>query len=48
MDEPPFWRKPAAALLAEFATTENGLTSEEATLRLARCGGNDAAAPRAR
>lgn len=46
MEGPSFWRKPAKALLAELTTTENGLTSQEATLRLARYGSNDAAAPK--
>ena len=46
MTETAFWKQPLAALLAELATTDNGLTSKEAALRLQRYGGNDAAAPK--
>jgi Mg2+-importing ATPase len=43
MAETAFWQQPAAALLAELATTDSGLTSQEAALRLLRYGSNDAA-----
>ena len=46
MLEPGFWKKSAAALLRELATTDRGLTSQEAAQRLARYGGNDATAPK--
>ena len=45
MTETVFWQLPAAALLAELGTTDSGLTSREAALRLLRYGSNDAAAP---
>jgi len=41
-----FWQRSTAALFAELATSEDGLTSDEAAARLARYGNNDAAAPR--
>ena len=46
MTETAFWKQPAAALLAELGTTDSGLTSQEAALRLLRYGSNDAAAPK--
>ena len=46
MLEPGFWKKSAAVLLRELATTARGLTSQEAAQRLARYGGNDATAPK--
>ena len=46
MTETAFWKQPAAALLAELGTTDSGLTSREAALRLQRYGNNDAAAPK--
>ena len=46
MTETAFWKQPAAALLAELGTTDSGLTSREAALRLLRYGSNDAAAPK--
>jgi P-type Mg2+ transporter len=46
MTETAFWKRSPAALFAELAATENGLTSQEAALRLLRDGGNDAAAPK--
>jgi P-type Mg2+ transporter len=46
MTETAFWKQPAAALLAELGTTDSGLTSREAALRLQRYGSNDAAAPK--
>jgi Mg2+-importing ATPase len=46
MAETAFWKRPAAALLAELATTESGLSSPEAASRLLRYGSNDAAAPK--
>ena len=46
MTETAFWQQPAAALLAELVTTDTGLTSREAALRLLRYGSNDAAAPK--
>ena len=45
MTETAFWKRPAAALLAELGTPDSGLTSREAALRLLRYGSNDAAAP---
>jgi len=44
--DPAFWHQPTAALLAELATLDSGLTSREAALRLSRYGSNDAAAPK--
>ena len=46
MTETAFWRQPAAALLAGLATTDSGLTSQEAALRLLHYGSNDASAPK--
>src|SRR5580693_10553633 len=46
MTETAFWKQPAAALLAELGTPDDGLTSREAALRLLRYGSNDAAAPK--
>jgi P-type Mg2+ transporter len=46
MTETAFWNQPIAALFAELAAAPDGLSSLEATLRLARYGGNDAAAPK--
>lgn len=46
MTETPFWKQSAAALLAELATTDGGLTSQEAARRLLRYGSNDATAPK--
>ena len=46
MTETAFWQQPAAALLAELVTTDGGLSSQEAALRLLRYGANDAAAPK--
>jgi Mg2+-importing ATPase len=46
MTETAFWDQPIAALFAELAAAPDGLTSPEATLRLGRYGGNDAAAPK--
>ena len=44
MTEIAFWKQPAPTLLGELATTESGLTSREAALKLLRYGTNDAAA----
>ncbi len=41
-----FWQRPTAALFAELATKDGGLSSQEAALRLLRYGSNDAAAPK--
>ena len=46
MIDAAFWKKPAAAVLAELVSTDGGLTSREAALRLQRYGSNDAAAPK--
>jgi Mg2+-importing ATPase len=46
MTETAFWKQPAAALIAELGTPDDGLTSREAALRLLRYGSNDAAAPK--
>ncbi len=46
MPDPGFWKRSTAALLADLATSDQGLTSPEAALRLARYGRNDAAAPK--
>lgn len=46
MTETAFWKQPAAALLAELAATDSGLTSQEAALRLLRHGRNDVTAPK--
>src|SRR3984893_10053754 len=46
MLEPGFWKESATALLAELATTDSGLTSQEAAQRLVRYGSNDSTAPR--
>ena len=46
MTETPFWKQPAATLLAELSATDSGLTSQEAALRLLRYGSNDAATPK--
>ena len=37
MTEPAFWQQPTVTLLEELATTEGGLTSQEAALRLGTC-----------
>jgi len=42
MGETAFWKQPAGALLAELATTDSGLASQEAASRLLRYGSNDA------
>ena len=44
MNEIEFWKRSTAELMAELATTDRGLTSREAALRLVRYGSNDAAA----
>ncbi len=46
MTETVFWKQPAAALLAELTSSESGLTSQEAALRLLCYGSNDATAPK--
>src|ERR1700676_2037908 len=46
MTKTAFWKQTSAALLAELGTTDSGLTSQEAALRLLRYGSNDAAAPK--
>jgi Mg2+-importing ATPase len=46
MTDTAFWNLPTAALFAELATADTGLTSQEAKLRLLRYGSNDAAAPK--
>ena len=46
MTETAFWNQSAAALLSGLATTDRGLTSQEAARRLLRYGSNDAAAPK--
>src|ERR1035437_938154 len=46
MTETAFWKQSPAALLAGLVTTDDGLTSQEAALRLLRYGRNDATAPK--
>jgi P-type Mg2+ transporter len=46
MTETAFWRQSASATLAELATTDGGLTSDEAARRLLVYGDNDATAPK--
>jgi len=47
MTKTAFWKRPAAALLAELTTIDSGLTSQEAAVRLLRYGRNDATASQA-
>ena len=46
MTETAFWNQSSATLLSGLATTDRGLTSQEAALRLLLYGSNDAAAPK--
>jgi P-type Mg2+ transporter len=41
-----FWKQPTAELFAELASSNDGLASREAQLRLLRYGSNDATAPK--
>jgi P-type Mg2+ transporter len=46
MPETAFWKQSTGAMVAELATTDGGLTSQEAATRLLRYGSNDATAPK--
>jgi Mg2+-importing ATPase len=46
MTETAFWKQPTAALLTGLTTTDSGLTSQEAALRLSRYGSNDSTTPK--
>src|SRR5271165_2256377 len=46
MNKTDFWKQPTTELLAELASSSDGLTSHEAKLRLLRYGSNDATAPK--
>jgi P-type Mg2+ transporter len=46
MTKTDFWKQSSAELFAELASSNDGLTSHEATSRLLRYGNNDATAPK--
>jgi P-type Mg2+ transporter len=46
MAQAAFWSQPTDSLLAELGTSNEGLTTREARLRLLRYGSNDATAPK--
>jgi P-type Mg2+ transporter len=46
MTKTDFWKQPSAELIAELASSNDGLTSHEARSRLLRYGSNDATEPK--